>query len=63
MNGCKKELENFLERHANNREEEDSTEMKKYERHLMIGALLFALNAQIITPLEEGELYQRYVEE
>lgn len=61
MNEYKENLKLFLEDHANKYEEEPVKEIKSYERHLMIGALLFAMNAKIITPIEEEELYQRYV--
>ena len=63
MKEYKEKLKIFLESHAKSRREEDMKEMQKYERHLMTGALMFAMNAKIITPKEEEDLYQRYVEE
>ena len=53
-------LIDFLEAHAKNYETDVLKAMKDYERHLMTGALLFAMKAKIITPLEEEELYNRY---
>ena len=61
MNEYKEKLKLFLEDHANKYEKESVKEIKDYERHLMIGALLFAMDAKIITHFEEEELYQRYV--
>lgn len=63
MNEYKEKLKLFLEDHANKYEEETMKEMKRYERHLMIGALLFAMNAKIITTWEEDKLYRRYVKD
>lgn len=61
MNEYKEKLKFFLEYLAKQYNEEECKEMKKYERHLMIGALLFAMDAKIITPIEEEEFCQRYV--
>lgn len=61
MNEYKENLKLFLEDHANKYEEEPVKEIKSYERHLMIGALLFAMNAKIITPIEEEEFSRIYI--
>ena len=61
MNEYKKKLEIFLEHHAKERDKSELKVIKKYEEHLMIGALLFAMNAGIITPIEELDLDRRYV--
>ena len=61
MNEYKEKLKDFLEYLAKQYNEEECKEMKSYKRHLMIGALLFAMDAKIITPWEEEELCQRYV--
>lgn len=61
MNEYKEKLKIFLEFHANKYEDESVKEMKSYERHLMIGALLFAMNAKIITPIEEEEFSRIYI--
>ena len=61
MNEYKEKLKLFLEDHANKYEEEPVKEIKGYERHLMIGALLFAMDAKIITPIEEEEFSRIYI--
>ena len=61
MNEYKENLKLFLEDHAKKYEEEPVKEIKSYERHLMIGALLFAMNAKIITPIEEEEFSRIYI--
>ena len=61
MNKYKEKLKIFLESIAEQYNEEECKEMKSYERHLMIGALLFAMNAKIITPTEEEEFSRIYI--
>ena len=61
MKDYKEELEIFLENHAKKRDKDELKIIKNYEEHMMIGALLFAMHADIITHIEEEELYRRYV--
>ena len=61
MNEYKENLKLFLENHAKTYEADPVKEIQSYERHLMIGALHVAMNAKIITPIEEEEFSRIYI--
>ena len=61
MDEYKEKLKDFLEYLSDKYEKECEATMRRYVRHLMIGALLFAIDAKIITPKEKEEFSRIYV--
>ena len=61
MDEYKEKLKDFLEDLSDKYEKECEATMRRYVRHLMIGALLFTIDAKIITPKEKEEFSRIYV--